>query len=115
MIVRTLYCGGGRMEAGRYVRRPQQGPHEGYTRMVTMKMVRGGRIPGILWIQEMKEREGSGMTPSALGGWRVPLSKPENLREKQWCRWGSRAPSEQVKLEMLLDIQGAFPGGKGAE
>lgn len=92
VIVRTLDCGEARMETRRQVKRPQQGTDTCTAGMVTMELGRGGWIPGILWIWEVREGEVSKMTLWALGGWMVLFSQPENPGEDQWHTENSRAP-----------------------
>lgn len=40
-------------------------------RMLPMEVVRGGWIPGVPWMWEVRKREESRMIPQALGGWMV--------------------------------------------
>lgn len=88
VVVRILDWGGGRTEAGRQVRRPQQGIHDGYGQDSNHE---GGKRWLDSWYFVDMGGEGERRI-KALGGWRVPLSKPESLGEKQWCREDSRVP-----------------------
>lgn len=53
---------------------------------------RGGWIPGVLWVWEVRKGEKSRMTLWALGGWMVLFSQSENPGEEQRCTGNSRAP-----------------------
>lgn len=65
---------------------------KGMARMPTMEVVRGGWIPSVLCMWEVKKGEESRMIPQALGAWIVPFSKPENLVGKLWHREDSKDP-----------------------
>lgn len=72
-------------------------------------------IPGVLWMWEVREREESRMTPQAVGGWLVHLTGQRTWERSSGTEGTLEFHFEQVKLEMLLDVQVGFQEGKGAE
>ena len=45
----------------------------GMGRRLPMEVVRGGWVPSVPWMWEVRKREESRMTPQVLGGWMVPF------------------------------------------